>query len=169
MTAPLTGNKNIETLDAQMKDCLGYVSPHSSPLHTSPVLTTNPTTQDPPKPPITSLAPNHDRYHEDPLTNPPSAFESHPQFPHHPTIFFIYDFVRNTHNQLKAVDPAKFYAGDKASRDAVQEIIGRNGFAEMLTGDTTGKLAMLTRADPANPVDFGEDVKAKAKIMAGSD
>jgi hypothetical protein len=51
----------------------------------------------------------------------------------------------------------------------VQEVIGRNGFAAMLTGDTTGKLAMLTGAGPANPVDFGEDIKAKTKIMAGSD
>jgi hypothetical protein len=44
--------------------------------------------------------------------------------------------------------------------------MGRNGFASMLTDDKTGKLAMLTRADPSNPVDFGEDVKAKTKIMA---
>ncbi|KAJ6009328.1 hypothetical protein N7499_005264 [Penicillium canescens] len=120
MSEPLTGNKNIETLDAQMKDCL-------------------------------------------------STFEAHPQYPGHPTIFFLYDFIRNTHNQLKGVDPAKFYAGDKASRDAVQEVIGRNGFAAMLTGDTTGKLAMLTGGDPANPADFGEDIKAKTKIMAGFD
>ncbi|KAJ5306276.1 hypothetical protein N7508_005291 [Penicillium antarcticum] len=93
------------------------------------------------------------------------AFEAHPQFPDHPTIFF-YDFVRNSHNQLKAVEPAKFHACDKISRDAEQEIIGRNGFVSMLTGHTSGKPAMLTGADPSSPVDFGKDVKANSKIMA---
>ncbi|KAJ5334873.1 hypothetical protein N7452_007276 [Penicillium brevicompactum] len=77
------------------------------------------------------------------------AFESHPecQPPNtNPSIFFSYDFIRNTYNQLKQVDPAKYAAGDKAAQDAVQEIIGRNSFASILVNDTSGKVAMITGA-----------------------
>ncbi|KAJ5970657.1 uncharacterized protein N7479_000575 [Penicillium vulpinum] len=96
------------------------------------------------------------------------AFESHPgcQPPNtHPTIFFLYDFVRNSHNQLKAVDAAKYAAGDSAAKAAVVEVEGRNGFANILVNDTTGKLSMMTGGDPSNPADFGAEIKAKALAL----
>ena len=98
-----------------------------------------------------------------------SAFEAHPQCqpPNtNPTIFFVYDFVRNTHNQLKQVDAAKFAAGDSAAVNAVGEARGRNSFASMLINDTSGKMAMMTGGDPSNRADFGADIKSKAAALS---
>ncbi|OQE38629.1 hypothetical protein PENCOP_c008G03558 [Penicillium coprophilum] len=103
------------------------------------------------------------------LTTWSSAFESHPQSkpPNtHPTIFFLYDFVRNSFNQLKAVDAEKYTAGDNSAKNAVGEVEGRNAFANMLINDTSGKLSMMTGADPSNPADFGAEIKAKALAFA---
>ncbi|KAJ5800948.1 uncharacterized protein N7518_003016 [Penicillium psychrosexuale] len=100
--------------------------------------------------------PTTQKYSTHPQCNPPNR---------HPTIYFLYDFVRNSHNQLKAVDAAKYAAGDNAAKVAVDEIDGRNMFANTLINDTTGKLAMLTGGDPSNPVDFGPEIKAKALIL----
>ncbi|KAJ5864701.1 uncharacterized protein N7529_006617 [Penicillium soppii] len=97
------------------------------------------------------------------------AFEAHPecQPPNtNPTIFFVYDFVRNTHNQLKKVDAAKFAAGDSAAVGVVNEARGRNNFASLLINDTSGKMALMTGGDPSNPADFGAEVKARAADLA---
>lgn len=97
------------------------------------------------------------------------AFDAHPQMqpPNpHPTIFFLRDFVKNTHEQLKKVDGDKFAAGDQSARDAVQEVVGRNQFASLLLNDSSGKLSLMTGSDPSNPVDFGPDVKAKARALS---
>ncbi|KAJ5455049.1 hypothetical protein N7475_010170 [Penicillium sp. IBT 31633x] len=97
-----------------------------------------------------------------------NAFEAHPQCqpPNtHPTIFFLYDFVRNTYNQLKAVDAEKYAAGDSAAKSAVGEAEGRNAFAGMLINDTSGKLAMMTGGNPSNPADFGAEIKDKAQVL----
>ncbi|CAG8353349.1 unnamed protein product [Penicillium nalgiovense] len=83
----------------------------------------------------------------------------------HPTIFFLYDFVRNTHNQLKAVDADKYAAGDNGAKNAVGEVEGRNAFVNMLINDTSGKLSMMTGGNPSNPADFGAEIKAKAQIL----
>ncbi|KAJ5114733.1 hypothetical protein NUU61_000492 [Penicillium alfredii] len=96
------------------------------------------------------------------------AFESHPQIqpPNtHPTVFFLLDFIRNTHRMLKDVDPAKFAAGDSGARNAAQEILGRNQFANVLVNDSSGKLALMTGSDPNNPVDLGPEIKAKARAL----
>ncbi|KAJ5472971.1 hypothetical protein N7530_006972 [Penicillium desertorum] len=84
----------------------------------------------------------------------------------HPTIFFLYDFVRNSHNQLKAVDADKYAAGDNGAKNAVGEVEGRNAFANMLINDTSGKLSMMTGSNPSNPADFGAEIKAKAQILS---
>jgi hypothetical protein len=47
----------------------------------------------------------------------------------------------------------------------VGEVEGRNGFANILINDTTGKLSMMTGADPSNPADFGPEIKAKALAL----
>ena len=83
----------------------------------------------------------------------------------HPTVFFLMDFVRNTQKELKGVDAEKYAAGDQAAREQVQEVIGRNQFACMLLGDSSGKLSVMTGSDPNNPVDFGANVKAKARAL----
>ncbi|CAG8082565.1 unnamed protein product [Penicillium olsonii] len=98
-----------------------------------------------------------------PADNDLSLFEAHPecQPPNtNPSIFFSYDFIRNTYNQLKQVDAAKYAAGDKAAREAVKEIIGRNAFSTVLVNDTSGKMALMTSGNAANPVNFGDDIKA---------
>lgn len=102
------------------------------------------------------------------LTRLNSAFEAHPQCQPpstHPTIFFLYDFVRNSHNQLKAVDAEKYAAGDNAAKTAVNEIEGRNAFVNMLVNDKSGKLSMMTGGDPSNPADFGPEIRNKALIL----
>ncbi|KAJ5680874.1 hypothetical protein N7536_012013 [Penicillium majusculum] len=96
------------------------------------------------------------------------AFQAHPQCQPpstHPTIFFLYDFVRNSHNQLKAVDAEKYAAGDNAAKTAVNEIEGRNAFTNMLINDKSRKLSMMTGGDPSNPADFGPEIKNKALIL----
>ena len=108
------------------------------------------------------------RLSSDQMINERSAFESHPecQPPNtNPSIFFSYDFIRNTHKQLKQVDPAKYAAGDKAAQAAVQEIIGRNSFASILVNDTSGKVAMITGGNPASPPNFGDEIKAAVAAL----
>lgn len=97
-----------------------------------------------------------------------SAFKAYPQCQPpstHPTIFFLFDFLRNSHNQLKAVDAEKYAAGDNAAKAAVIEIIGRNAFTNTLINDKSGKLSIMTGGDPSNPVDFGPEIKNKALIL----
>ncbi|KAF7718777.1 Uncharacterized protein PECH_004236 [Penicillium ucsense] len=97
------------------------------------------------------------------------AFEAHPQMAAptpHPTLFFLCDFVKNTHNSLKSVDANKYASGDHKARETVQEVVGRNQFTSVLANDNSGKLAMMTGGDPTNPIDFGHDIKAKAKAVA---
>ncbi|GAD92244.1 conserved hypothetical protein [Paecilomyces variotii No. 5] len=96
------------------------------------------------------------------------SFESHPRMqpPNvNPTIFFLFDFVRNTHRQLKTIDVDKLRAGDKAARQQVTEVLARNRFANELISDKSGKLAMMTGDDPRNPVDLGPDIRAKAQAL----
>ncbi|CAI7664558.1 unnamed protein product [Penicillium palitans] len=100
--------------------------------------------------------PHHAETHAHPQCQPPST---------HPTIFFLYDFVRNSHNQLKAVDAEKYAAGDNAAKTAVNEIEGRNAFVNMLVNDKSGKLSMMTGGDPSNPADFGPEIRNKALIL----
>ncbi|KAL1963785.1 hypothetical protein VTN77DRAFT_7851 [Rasamsonia byssochlamydoides] len=96
------------------------------------------------------------------------SFESHPlmQPPNtHPAIFFMFDFIRNTHNQLLSIDADKLRAGDAEAKRQLTDVIGRNRFTNILINDTTGKLALMTGGDPRNPVDFGADIKAKAQAL----
>ncbi|KAF7131011.1 hypothetical protein CNMCM5793_003946 [Aspergillus hiratsukae] len=97
-----------------------------------------------------------------------SSFEAHPQMqpPNtHPTLFFLFDFVRNTHRELLDIDMDKFNAGDANARSQAQDVLGRNNFTNTLVNDTTGKLALMTGGDPTNPVDFGEEIREKAKAL----
>ncbi|KAH1291792.1 hypothetical protein KXV81_005475 [Aspergillus fumigatus] len=97
-----------------------------------------------------------------------ASFEAHPQMqpPNtHPTIFFLFDFVRNAHRELQGIDMDKFRAGDANARRMAQDVLGRNNFTNALVNDTTGKLALMTGGDPNNPVDFGEDIREKAKAL----
>lgn len=96
------------------------------------------------------------------------SFENHPlmQPPNtHPTIFFMFDFIRNTHNALLAIDADKLRAGDKEAKRQASDVISRNHFTNLLIDDPTGKLALMTGGDPRNPVDFGPDIKAKAQAL----
>lgn len=83
----------------------------------------------------------------------------------HPSIFFVFDFIRNTHRTLKAIDADKFRAGDADARQQAQEVLGRNQFALAIVNDTSGRLALMTGGDPANPVDFGDEVREKARAL----
>ncbi|BCR91571.1 uncharacterized protein ACHE_70414A [Aspergillus chevalieri] len=97
-----------------------------------------------------------------------TAFESHPQMQPpatHPTIFFLFDFVRTTHRTLKSIDAEKFRTGDNEAREQAQEVLSRNQFANMLVSDRSGKLALMTGGDPTNPLDFGDDIRGKARAL----
>ncbi|KAF7173577.1 hypothetical protein CNMCM6106_007633 [Aspergillus hiratsukae] len=59
----------------------------------------------------------------------------------------------------------KFNAGDANARSQAQDVLGRNNFTNTLVNDTTGKLALMTGGDPTNPVDFGEEIREKAKAI----
>ncbi|CAG8373306.1 unnamed protein product [Penicillium salamii] len=96
------------------------------------------------------------------------AFEAHPECSPpdtNPSIYFCYDFIRNTYNQLKQIDAAKYAAGDNATKAAVQEITGRNAFASVLVNDTSGKMAMMTGGNPSIPTNFGDDIKAAVAAL----
>lgn len=81
----------------------------------------------------------------------------------HPTLFFVFDFIRNTHRSLKSIDAGQFAAGDAEARNAAQEVLGRNQFAYTIVSDESGRLAMMTGADPSDPVDFGGIIRERAR------
>ncbi|CAI7665689.1 hypothetical protein N7533_000891 [Penicillium manginii] len=101
------------------------------------------------------------------------AFESHPENQPptpNPTIFFTYDFVRNTYNQLKAIDAAKYAAGDQVAQEAVTEVIGRNGFTHALISDTSGKMSIMMGGGPGSgPPNFGPEIKTKSEELVATD
>ncbi|KAJ5816400.1 hypothetical protein N7447_008633 [Penicillium robsamsonii] len=147
---------NLQDLNAKMQALIEHVSPTSQP-HTPPRRIF-------PNTSLSYLSQTKSMI----LTIRNRAFESHPQCrpPNtHPTIFFLYDFVRNSFNQLMAVDADKYAAGDSGAKTTVDEVEGRNGFANMLINDTSGKLSMMTGGNPSNPADFGAEIKAKALAL----
>lgn len=82
-----------------------------------------------------------------------------------PSIFFVFDFIRNTHRNLKGIDADKFRSGDGEARQQAQEVLERNQFAYTIVSDTSGKLALMTGGDPRNPVDFGDTIREKARAL----
>ncbi|PLB52405.1 hypothetical protein P170DRAFT_507203 [Aspergillus steynii IBT 23096] len=94
-----------------------------------------------------------------------SAFKSHPQLQPpspQPTLFFMYEFARNTHSMLEKIDADKYRASDPGALAQMKEVTGRNMFAKVLLNDTTGKLGAMTGG---GTVDFGEEVKGKADAV----
>ncbi len=63
---------------------------------------------------------------------------------------------------LRELPNVKAKDGEKAAEAQYADVVGRCTFSKILINDTSGKMAMLTMADPRNPLDFGEDVKKKA-------
>uniref|UniRef100_A0A093VBL5 Uncharacterized protein n=1 Tax=Talaromyces marneffei PM1 TaxID=1077442 RepID=A0A093VBL5_TALMA len=97
-----------------------------------------------------------------------SAFENHPLMQPpvaHPTLFFLFDFIRNTRKELRAIDIQKLREGDAEAKKQIMDVIGRNGLTSALINDTSGKLAIMTGSDPGNPVDFGPDIKDKIRAL----
>ena len=83
-----------------------------------------------------------------------------------PTVFFLFDFVKNTYSMFKSIDVEKWRAGDKTARDKAQEVFARNQFANMLASDRSGKLvASMTGGSETNPIDFGDEIRRKAKAL----
>lgn len=82
-----------------------------------------------------------------------------------PSVFFLFDFVRTTHRNFKSIDAQKFKTGDQQSRQAAQDVSERNQFTDQLVNDRSGKLAAMTGDDPANPVDFGDEIRHKTKAL----
>ncbi|KAJ5520121.1 hypothetical protein N7463_000574 [Penicillium fimorum] len=130
---------NLQDLNAKMQVLIEYVSPTSQPHHAESFST-----------PHYLTSHKHRSLGITPQCRPPNT---------HPTIFFLYGFVRNSFNQLKAVD------ADNGAKNAVGEVEGRNGFANMLINDTSGKLSMMTGGDLSNPADSGAEIKAKAVAL----
>ncbi|KAJ5594276.1 uncharacterized protein N7459_000484 [Penicillium hispanicum] len=102
------------------------------------------------------------------MTDLINTFESHPQAQPpspHPTAFFLLDFIKNSHRNLQQIDKQKYASGDNAAQEAFREIVGRNSFAILLLHDDSGKLSMMTGADPRNRINFGPEIKAKAEAL----
>lgn len=83
----------------------------------------------------------------------------------HPTLFFLFDFIRNTQHQLQSIDPEKLARGDPEAKEQVNEVIGRNMFTKILIDDKTGKLALMTGCAPNDIVDFGDEIREKIRIL----
>ncbi|KAK5790054.1 hypothetical protein VI817_007341 [Penicillium citrinum] len=95
------------------------------------------------------------------------AFDAHPECQPptpNPNLFFTYDFIRNTHNQLKAIDRSKYASGDKTAHEALVEVVGRNTFTQLLiTKPDPTVSAMMSGGAP--PADFGPDIKQKVQEL----
>ena len=83
------------------------------------------------------------------------------------SVLFVYDFIRNTHRNLKCIDFEGFRAGDISAHKQAKEILGRNRFACTIVYDTTGGLGFLTGSDPNVQIDFGDEIRTKVKALAG--
>ncbi len=44
-------------------------------------------------------------------------------------------------------------------------VVSRSAFANILILDTTGKLSMMTREQPGQEIDFGDEIREKAKAL----
>ena len=91
------------------------------------------------------------------------AIEAHPLFiPPKPqqTLYFMWDFIQRSRHMLQNLPSNKGKADEQ-----LQDVMGRCLYTEILINDTTGKLAIMTGADPKNPVDFGDDVRRAMEEM----
>lgn len=96
------------------------------------------------------------------------AFEAHPRMqpPNpHPTLIFLFDFIRNTQHQLQCIDPEKLARCDPEAKEQATEVMGRNLFTKYLIDDRTEKLALMTGCEPDDTVDFGDEIREKIRIL----
>lgn len=78
----------------------------------------------------------------------------------------MFDFIRTTNNQLKAIDAGQYAAGNGAAHEAVKEVVGRNNFANVLISDPTGKMASMMGGPAGGPINFGPEILSKANEVA---
>lgn len=64
---------------------------------------------------------------------------------------------------MRELPNTKQEKGEKAAESQWSDAVGRCVFTKILVNDTTGKLALMTGADPSNPLDFGDEVKRRAE------
>ncbi|KAI9882191.1 MAG: hypothetical protein M1823_006061 [Watsoniomyces obsoletus] len=98
------------------------------------------------------------------------ALESHPLFtPPKPqaTLYYMWDFVNRNRHLMRELPKVKEEQGQQAAERQWSDAVGRCVFAKILINDTSGKLALMTGADPSNPLDFGDDVKKEADELEG--
>ncbi|KAE8151890.1 hypothetical protein BDV25DRAFT_151931 [Aspergillus avenaceus] len=92
-----------------------------------------------------------------------AALQAHPSATH-PTVFYVFDFVRNSHNKLKAIDANKLQAGDRAAKEEMSDIVGRNALAEGLCSGE-GPMAQMMAMMGGGSVDFGPEVREKLRAV----
>lgn len=149
---------NLAAVDAKMQALIEYGPTPPTASHSQHLETSGNTL------PITPLLPCKRQV----KINQISAFESHPENQPpapNPTMFFTFDFIRSTHHQLKSIDATKYAADDKGANEAMAEVIGRNGFTNMLIGDTTGRMSSMLGSGGREPVNFGPDIKRTAQDL----
>ncbi|KAE8352125.1 hypothetical protein BDV28DRAFT_135691 [Aspergillus coremiiformis] len=97
-----------------------------------------------------------------------TALEAHPLITTpqpHPTIFYVLDFVRNSHSKLKSIDAQKLQSGDQSARSELQDIRGRNVLAGALIKGEGPMAQMMLMMGEGLPVEFGDDVKQKVDAV----
>ena len=94
---------NAQKMDSQMGELLEYASFSFPPLYLPSIANAN-------ERQISSSFENH------PLMQPPDT---------HPTLFFLFDFIRNTRKELRAIDIQKLRAGDEEAKKQLIDVIGR--------------------------------------------
>ncbi|KAF7591861.1 hypothetical protein BBP40_001058 [Aspergillus hancockii] len=78
------------------------------------------------------------------------------------TAFYVLNFIQTTHNKLKALDAQTLQSGDTNARKEFTDIKGRHGLARALI-DSSNPMAHMMSMMSSGLVDFGVEVKAKAK------
>ena len=98
-----------------------------------------------------------------------SAFESHPEMktPAQSSpkgLYNTYDFTQTTRTKLLAIPIADLKAGKHDALEAYSDCLGRCMMSQQIICDESGMMStMMTGGQP--PVDFGKDVRDKAKEL----
>ncbi len=79
-------------------------------------------------------------------------------------LFFTYDFAQTTRNNLLAIPIPALEAGDNKALESYSDCLGRCMMSKQIICDESGTMGALMTGGQA-PLDFGKDVREKAKIF----
>ena len=79
-------------------------------------------------------------------------------------LWYTYDFAQTTRTKLLAIPIPKLEAGDENALEAYSDCMGRCMMSQKIICDESGMMSALMSGG-AGPVDFGKDVREKAKAL----